>query len=233
MQSKICFRVLSPHTWEGWLVELPWLLFTQSCFCQAWFLKHSVSSTCSLVLARLEPKCVCFLFTGLLWRKGEDRPDRNRQSNQTAVNNYMPTSTRCSEQRAKQTNSAVPRSLTYSAQHAWSKAASPPTPPPPIFFPGAVRTVWCSWCSTCSCGPLMTTLQASAKIPEYITADRTQLPWGCFVSQLVLHRSAKPHLLCPFCLCWTVNFNRVMLDLPFRTRGQKWVYCVVIFSYFI
>lgn len=71
--------VLSPLAWERLLVELPWLVSTQCCICQVWFLKHSVSPTYSLMLACVEPKCACFLFTGLLWRKGEDRPDRNRE----------------------------------------------------------------------------------------------------------------------------------------------------------
>lgn len=98
--------------------------YTQCCICQVWFLKHSVSPTYSLVLARLEPKYASFLFTGLLWRKGEDRSDRNRQSNQTAENNYVPTSTWCFDQSGKQTKLEMPRSLTYSAQHPWSKAVS-------------------------------------------------------------------------------------------------------------
>lgn len=115
--------VLAPHAWERLLVELPWLISTvlhlPSVVPKTFCLTH-LQSYASLCRACL-PSCC----------EGRVRIDltgtENRQSNQTAVNNYAATSTPCSDQREKQTITEMPRSLTYSVQHAQLKAVFPPT----------------------------------------------------------------------------------------------------------
>lgn len=177
-------------TWDELLVELPWLLFTWCCICQVWFLKHSVSPTYSLMLVCLEPNCACFLFTGLLGRKGEDRPDRNRQFNHTAVNNYVPTSTWCSDQKQKQTISEMPRSLTYSAQLASSKAVCL------LLFVSRA----CFYCLV-----FLMFLVSNDHSSGICQGTRIHHSWLHaaalnFCLTAGLHRSVKTHLLCPFYL---------------------------------
>lgn len=175
------------------------------------------------MLGCLEPKCACFLFAGLLWRKGEDRPDRNREQavqpnscEQLCAHLNM---TSWPERKIDDIQSAKESNLPSATRTAKGCLSTV------LYVPATLRS---PHVSEAACILVHFYWPLSKHLLRYQNISQlTEHSYRDFCFTAIFAQEGKfwlpslPVNLCPFYQCEAINFNWATPDLSFLIQGKK------------